>query len=155
MEKNVEYAVYFYIVEHFTSNNLFHPNHPGSIANHLTATAIIQLFDIWLQAANKQELSAVCFLDQSAAYDLLCHEILEKKLKLYNFDVNSISWLMSYLGNRTQVVKVESKISCMLPCGDFGVPKGSVLGGLLQVINCNDLPACHNTGEGVVFVNDN
>ena len=67
--KMVEYAVYFHVVEHFTKNNLFHPNHHGSLANHFTATAIIQLFDMWLEAAESQDLSATCLLDQSAAYD--------------------------------------------------------------------------------------
>ena len=80
-----EYAVYFQIVEHFVKYDLFHPNHHGSIANHSTATAIIQLFDLWTEAAERQELSAICLLDQSAAYDLLDHQILGEKLKLYNF----------------------------------------------------------------------
>ena len=44
--KMVEYAAYFQIVEHFTKHNLFHPNHHGSLANHSTSTAIIQLFHI-------------------------------------------------------------------------------------------------------------
>ena len=62
--KVVEYAVYYQIVEHFVEHDLFHPNHHGSIANHSTATAISQLFDMWLEAAERQELSAVCLLDQ-------------------------------------------------------------------------------------------
>ena len=74
-----------------------------------------------------------------------------RSLFLCHLTVRKANWLM----DARKIVKVESKISCMLPCGDFGVPQGSVLSGLLQVINCNDLPACHNTGEGVVFVNDN
>jgi hypothetical protein len=97
----VEYAVYFQIVEHFITNNLFHPNHHGSLANHSTATAIIQLFDMCLEAADNGELSALCLLDQSAASDLLCHHTLRKKLHLYNFCDSSIEWLMSYLGGRT------------------------------------------------------
>ena len=152
--KIVEYAVYFQIVEHFVKNNLFHPNHHGSLANHSTSTAIIQLFDLWLEAAEKQELSAVCLLDQSAAYDLLCHQTLEKKLKLYNFSSNAIDWLISYLGNRTQVVVVEAKASQPLQGGDHAVPQGSVLGGLLHLINSNDFPACHEVGESVVYVDD-
>ena len=79
----VEYAVYFQIVDHFLQNDLFHPNHHGSIANHSTATSILQLQNIWLEAAERQELSAVCFLDQSAAYDLLCHQTLREKLELF------------------------------------------------------------------------
>ena len=141
--KIVEYAVNFQIIEHFTRNYLFHPNHHGSLAHRSTATAVIQLFDIWLEAAERQELSAACLLDQSTAYDLLCLKILKEKLKLYNFDESSIAWIISYLGGRTQLVQVESKTSDPLDCQDHGVPQGSVLGGLLHIINSNDLPACH------------
>ena len=77
----VEYAVYFQIVDHFTTNNLFHENPHGSLANHSTSTAVIQLFDVWLEAAENKEFSTVCLLDQSAAYDLLDHNILREKLE--------------------------------------------------------------------------
>ena len=150
----VEYAVYFQIIDHFLQYDLFHPNHHGNIANHSTATAILQLQNIWLEAAEKQELSAVCLLDQSAAYDLLCHQTLREKLKLYNFSEGTISWIMSYLGGRTQVVQVEAKISQPLEGGEHAVPQGSVLGGLLHVINSNDFPDCHEEGESVVYVDD-
>ena len=152
--KVVEYAVYYQIVEHFVEHDLFHPNHHGSIANHSTATAISQLFDMWLEAAERQELSAVCLLDQSAAYDLLCHQTLREKLKLYNFSESSIEWLMSYLGGRTQLVQIESHTSQPIEGGDHAVPQGSVLGGLLHVINSNDLPACHDEGDSIVYVDD-
>ena len=49
----VEYAVYYQLVEHFTKYDLFHPNHHGSIANHSTATALLQMFDTWLEAAER------------------------------------------------------------------------------------------------------
>ena len=149
-----EYAVYYQIVEHFIKYELFHPNHHGSIANHSTATALLQMFDTWLEAAERQELSAVCLLDQSAAYDLLCHQTLKEKLQLYNFSTNAIEWLMSYLGGRTQLVQVESKTSTPVDGGDHAVPQGSVLGGLLHVINSNDFPACHQEGDSVVYVDD-
>ena len=149
-----EYVINFQIIEHFTKFDLFHPNHHGSLANHSTATAVIQLFDLWLEAAEQQELSAVCLLDQSAAYDLLCHQTLSEKLKLYNFDESSISWIMSYLSSRSQVVQVESKVSEPLDYEDHGVPQGSVLVGLLQIINSNYFPACYEEGEAVVYVED-
>ena len=69
--KMVEYAVNFQIVEHFITNNLFHPDHHGSLAHHSTATAIIQLFDMCLEAADAGDLAALYLLDQSAAYNLL------------------------------------------------------------------------------------
>ena len=78
----------------------------------------------------------------------------DSKLKLYNFDESSVEWLMSYLRGRTQIVQIEARTSNQLDCGDSGVPQGSVLGGLLHVINSNDFPACHESGEAVVYVDD-
>ena len=34
------------------------------------------------------------------------------------------------------------------------VPQGSVLGGLLHLINSNDFPDCHEEGLAVVYVDD-
>ena len=65
----------------------------------MTATGIVQLHNIWPEAADEKEMSA----DQTAAYDLLCHDILKEKLDLYyNFSEEAIAWVMSYLGKRTQ-----------------------------------------------------
>ena len=65
--KLTEYIVYEQIVEHFSSNKLFHPNHYGSLANHSTATTLIHLTDMWLEAAERKELTGTCMIDQSAA----------------------------------------------------------------------------------------
>ena len=86
--------------------------------------SIYELTDIWIEASEKKELSGVCMIDQSAAYDLLCHENFAKKLKLYNFSEASINWCKSYLGGRTQCVQVESKTSEYLECEDSGAPQG-------------------------------
>ena len=150
----VEYIVGEQILQHFLNNRLFHPNHHGSLPNHSTATALIQLTDMWIQAAEKRELSGVCMIDQSAAYDLLDHDIFLKKLLLYKFDRSAINWVDSYLSNRIQCVKVESKTSSFIDCETSGVPQGSVLGGIFHVINSNDLPACHEDAESVVYVDD-
>ena len=61
---------------------------------------------------------------------------------------------MSYLGDRTQLVQVESSTSKPINGGEHAVPQGSVLGGLLHVINSNDFPACHEVGHSVVYVDD-
>ena len=80
MGKLVEYVVGEQILSHFIKHRLFHPNHHGSLPNHSTATALIQLTDMWIQAAEKRELSGVCMIDQSAAYDLLDHDIFLNKI---------------------------------------------------------------------------
>ena len=86
----VENAVSYQVVEHFIGNNLFHENHHGGLPNHSTASALIQLQEMFLDAAESKYFSAVLLLDQSAAYDLLDHKILLKKLDKYNFDEESI-----------------------------------------------------------------
>ena len=72
---------------------------------------MIHVHEKWLEAADNNLIAASCYLDQSAAYDLLCHRTLAEKLKLYKFDQLSIDWVMSYLGGRTTTVQVESKVS--------------------------------------------
>ena len=152
--KMVEYAVYVQVVEHFTLNNLFHENHHGSLAGRSTATALIQLVDMWLEAAENTELSAALLIDQSAAYDLVDHKILLQKLKVYNFHDDSIQWFQSYLSERSQIVQVESKQSEPILLEDHAVPQGSILGGLIFIIFSNDFPACRPEGESVMFVDD-
>ena len=62
---------------------------------------------------------------------------------------------MSYLGERSQIVQIESKLSKEIKGGDFSIPQGSILGSLIHVVNCNDLPACHEEDcESVVYIDD-
>ena len=152
--KMVEYAVYVQVVDHFTENDLFHGNHHGSLSGHSTATALIQVVDMWLEAAENTQLSATLLLDQSAAYDLVDHQILLEKLSVYNFDEATINWFCSYLGNRTQLVQVESKQSKPCNMEEHAVPQGSILGGLIFIIFSNDFPDCNEDGESVLYVDD-
>ena len=104
--KLVEYVIDAQILAHFLKNNLIHPNYNGSIPNHSTSTALIQLTDMWMQAAENRELSGVCMIDQSAAYDLLDHNLFLQKLEAYNFDRSAILWIKSYLSDRVQCDRV-------------------------------------------------
>ena len=152
--KIVEMAVHSQIYRHFENNDLFHPNQYGGIKNHSTATAVIHVYEKWLESVERNWLSASCLIDQIAAYDLLCHKILEKKLEIYQFDILTRKWITSYLSERSQAVQIESKMSNFIRGNDFAIPQGSVLGGLLHVINRNDLPECHEEGDAVVYIDD-
>ena len=116
------------------ANELFHENLHGSLRGHSTTTALLQVMDNLYRASEASELSAVLLLDQSAAYDLLDHQIFFQKLRMYGFEENSVSWFKSYLGGRTQLVQVESKWSDVMSVGDHGAPQGSVLAGLIFII---------------------
>ena len=154
LSKLQEYVIFDQVMEHFISNGLFHTNHHGFLPKHSCATALIQLYDVWIKAAENQELTAALLLDLSAAFDLVCHKILLKKLELYKFDKNALEFFKSYLSARKQRVQVESKISECRDIGEIAVPQGSVLGGLFFIIFQNDFPANAESGESILYADD-
>ena len=85
MGKLVEYVIYDQVYSHFVEHNIFHPNHHGFLGQHSTATALIQLYDLWLEASERKELSAVLLLDLTAAFDVVDHKIFLEKLEAYDF----------------------------------------------------------------------
>ena len=152
--KIIEYAIHDQVYGHFEEQGLFHPNHHGFLGQHSTATALVQLYDLWLEASEKTELSAALLLDLTAAFDVVDHSILLEKLEAYNFSNETVSWFASYLTNRVQVVQVESKQSDAKILGDFVVPQGSILGPLIFLIFNNDFPASSVEGTSVLFADD-
>ena len=140
-------------VNHFVDHHLFHDDHHGSLKYHDTTTALLQVDSFRKEAANQRKLSATLFIDQTAAFDLVDHDVLLNKLKEYNFDANSLAWFSSYLSERKFTVQVESRRSKEVSMG----PQGSVLGILLFVVTQNDLPSASppsTTGQTVAFVDD-
>ena len=76
------------------------------------------MYDIWIRGAEEKKLSAALLLDLSAAFDVVDHQILLRKLDLYNFDSDSVACFKSYLSNRSQYVMVKSCLSDPKPVGE-------------------------------------
>ena len=90
-----------------------------------------------------KKITTLVTLDQSAAFDVLCHQNLTRKLSLYNFGTEAIKWIESYLTFRSQYVSIGTRNSVYSNI-KTGVPQGSVLGPILYVIYVNELPTLTN-----------
>ena len=139
LSKVLERVVHNQMIEYLESNNLIHPNSHGYRQHHNTETALISMYDSWVRALDRGELCGVVCIDQSAAFDVVSHNLLLEKLKLYGFGNDELDWIKSYLSDRSQCVCIDGELSDLLPI-HHGVPQGSILGPLLFTMYTNELP---------------
>ena len=111
------------------------------------------MVDDWITAIDNNNLTGTVFLDLSKAFDLVDHEKLFQKLKLYHFHNSSLEWFKSYLEDRSQKVAISGMLSKSRNIS-IGVPQGSVLGPLLFIIFINDLPLCTHHSTTNMFADD-
>ena len=91
---------------------------------------LIILIEKWEKSVDNDGVFGALFTDLSKAFDCLSHELLIAKLDAYGFDKNALKLVNSYLSNRKQRVKINSKYSSWSEIL-FGIPQGSILGPLL------------------------
>jgi len=74
---------------------------------HSTETALLDVLDSVRTAADNKEVTLLIGLDLSAAPDTVCHSTLTKRLQTeFGVSGTALSWILSYLQDRTQFVKL-------------------------------------------------
>ena len=96
--------------------------------HHSTETALVRVHNDIVTAIDQGDVCALVLLDLSAAFDTVDHSILLDVLQT-RFGVvdNTLTWIGSYLSDRTQQVCIGQEKSAIYPM-PYGVPQGSVLG---------------------------
>lgn len=136
-----------------STNNIFSKCQHGFLKGKSTETAIMNFLNMVYENINNNKKCIGLFMDLSKAFDVVNHNILLEKLKLYGLRGKIHDWLQSYLLDRTQVVEINGIKSEMEKVA-VGVPQGSVLGPLLFLFYINDLPCCLPEDNLVMFADD-
>ena len=118
-------------MEHLVQNELLETYQSAYRKGHSVETAVLSVVEGLLKKFDEKLVSLVAFLDLSAVFDTLDHSVLLKRLDVtFGLQGTVLSWIKSYVSDRTQCVTVGGKTSDPKPLL-FGVPQGSVLGPLL------------------------
>jgi exonuclease III len=116
---------------HVLESPNFNPLQSAYRSNHSTETALLCTLDNVFHSADTGSSTLLVSLDLSAAFDTIDHKILIDRLhKTFGVSGTALSWIISYLSNRTQLVTLGKLSSSPQAC-ESGVPQGSVLGPLL------------------------
>jgi hypothetical protein len=133
ISKIVEKSISQQITEHLNKNNLFDQHQFAYRSNHSCELALLTLTNFIYSAADEGEVTVIIFLDMSAAFDTVQHDILIERLQSIGVRDQALLWLTQYLQERTSAVTSRGLVSPPL-VNSCGVPQGSVLGPLLFII---------------------
>ena len=98
----VEKAITVQVIDHLESNNMLSDTIQGYRAHHSCETSVLELLESATEAQEEGNQFSLCLFDQSAEFDLMDFEILERKMEALN-----IEWYRNFLKNRHQYMYIE------------------------------------------------
>lgn len=151
--KIYEKAVKKQLTEFIKKKTLLHENQYGFREGLSTQDAIAKLTSIIYDALDKKEKCLAIYIDLKKAFDSISHIKLLLKLKLMGISGKALSWFHSYLNNRSQCVKINSKIS-QPASSQFGIPQGTVIGPILFILYVNQMFNLPLKGQIISYADD-
>ena len=110
----------------------------GFRRNYSTQHTLLRLIENCKKALDPKQTASSLLMDLSKAFDCLNHDLMIAKLNAYGFSRSALNFILSYLSQRKQRVKINGSFS-EWKTTSVGVPQGSVLGPLLLNIYINDM----------------
>ena len=115
-------------------------NQFGAIPRSSTTHALVSTIDNWnkLTDSNGSTVRVVLF-DFKKAFDLIDHAILIRTLSSFDIPYKIVGWIISFLQNHKQRVKLSQECFSEWGMVSAGVPQGTKLRAWLFIIMINDL----------------
>ena len=131
LSKLTERVVKNRLTNFISNNNLLNSSQSAYTKYHSTETTLLAVHDHIIRAISQQQITCLCLVDLSAAFDTTDHSILIERLSSwFGISGTALNWIKSYLSSRSFHVKIKNSQSSVFQLF-YGVPQGSVLGPLL------------------------
>ena len=138
MCKIMERVINDTLLKYASSHNLISKRQHGFLARHSTSTNLLESTYDWTLALDCRKPVDVVFIDFSRAFDSVVHTKLLYKLNSVGITGKLLSWITSFLTDRTQCTVIEGFRSAVTNVIS-GVVQGSCLGPVLFILFVNDV----------------